>query len=107
MNDEDRKIPILVEINETRNEKHAFGRPTKMITQVVEIYPEVISKNLEFFLANFEPVLNGPGNNLGEFEIDEIELNLNVNAEGGISLIGAIKAGVAASFKVKLKRKSK
>ena len=37
-------------------------------------------------------------------KVDQIEINLAINAEGGIELVGKISAGIATSIKIVLVR---
>lgn len=65
----------------------------------------VLSESLQKFLGDFQDVLDSPEPKDSKFVVDRIELNLAVNAEGGIELIGKLSSSVRASIKVVLNRR--
>jgi len=73
--------------------------------KVTEVAVDVLSGNLQQFLRNFEVALDSTDLSTSRFQLDQIELNLVVNAEGSIELVGKVSSGVVASVKVTLKRK--
>ncbi|MEY2503656.1 MAG: hypothetical protein QOI07_3993 [Verrucomicrobiota bacterium] len=101
---EEETIPVLVEHDSGGDTKRAFGRPDKSSFDVAHVSPDVLSRNIDAFLSKFEPILKSQDKNYGEFCLDEMELSLSISGEGGVSLIGMVKAGAAASIKIKLKR---
>ncbi len=72
---------------------------------VSSIASDVLKSNLMAFMRNFEEVLESSYSEDSKYEVDSIELNLSVNADGGIELLGKLRAGTEASIKVTLKRK--
>lgn len=66
--------------------------------------PEILHKSLEDFCQGVGQILIGT-RQVGEFELEEVTLQVEVSAEGGFELIGVSKAGGAASMQLKFKRK--
>ena len=87
------------------NEQTALPKIARKAATSTQVSAQILSDNLKSFLKNFEGVID-PENDIGGFVIDEVELNLVVNAKGGIELIGKLEAGTQASMKIKLKRRS-
>ena len=100
----ERKIAVLTD-DATGMQRSALPSFSSTSRQVSEVATEVISSNLDQFLRSFEEALDGSVSRESSFAVDQIELNLVINAQGGIELIGKVNAGVTASFKVTLKRK--
>jgi len=96
-------ITILT-LSDESNTKGGFPfGPT--FKQKLSVSPEVFSENLNIFLANFNQIIEKQPETIGKgFVIDEIELNLAVNASGGIELIGKADIGIEGGIKIKLKR---
>lgn len=76
------------------------------LTQAVqsEVNSDTLSKNLEAFLKNMKPILEATDDKLGKYSVKEIDLNIAISAEGGISLIGQLTAGIQAGITIKLSR---
>lgn len=71
--------------------------------QVVKVGANVLAENMQSFLALLDEVLSNQPKSVSGYSIDEIELNLAVNAHGGIELVGKLTAGMEAGIKIKLK----
>jgi hypothetical protein len=100
---------ILVWTDDTHavgNKKEAaLPRIARTAEKVVAVSNDTLAANLQGFLSRFEEVLAKQPESVGGFQLDEIELSLAVNGEGGVELIGKMTVGVDASIKLKLKRK--
>jgi len=99
------KIRILAAIDSDETlsafPKLSQGREIK----VFEVPSADLADKLALFLSDFQRVLEPQPSSFGSFEIDEVELNLTVNAKGGIELIGTLGVGMESSIKIKLRRK--
>jgi len=96
------KISIWSEVTD---EKHALPRLGRHVpTAVTQVETHQLAENLRSFLEHFNDVFAAQPQQLGAFEVDEIELHLAVNAEGGIELVGKLSAGAQASMKIVLRR---
>lgn len=81
-------------------------RSKKVVSKALtEIDPEVLSKNLEPIIKVFSGMFKAGDENNDACHVDQIEIHLNVNAKGGIELIGSLQAGVEAGIKIILTRK--
>ena len=87
------------------NEQSALPKIARKAAVATQVSADVLSDNLKAFVKNFQGVID-PEDDIGGFVIDEVELNLVVNAKGGIELLGKLEAGVQASIKIKLKRRT-
>jgi hypothetical protein len=101
------KTTILIWTDEnTKQIKNALPlAKVDAITTVAGAQPEHLAQRFKEFITAFETVLQECPENVGNFSIDQLELNLTVNANGEIGLIGKISSGIATSIKVTLKRK--
>jgi hypothetical protein len=73
---------------------------------VVSKSAEEIRMNIQNYINKFAPLLKNPDTPDSSYIVDEIELALTVNAEGGIELLGKLTIGAEASVKVRLKRRN-
>ncbi|MGT2465820.1 Pepco domain-containing protein [Mesorhizobium atlanticum] len=56
-------------------------------------------------LAQVQSALEKAQQAASSFTVEEIDLNIGINAKGGLALIGKVEAGMEAGIKVKLKRR--
>jgi len=70
-----------------------------------KVAPSVIAKEFSSFMEKMKSVFTSLPPSTGNFSIEEVELNLAMNAEGGFSLIGRATAGMTTGVKVILRRK--
>jgi hypothetical protein len=84
--------------------KAALPTFSKTRIEVTHVAASALSKNLTNFLTDMQAVFEMSPSVTPGFHIDEIELNLGVNSQGGVALIGKLEAGVQVGIKVKLKR---
>jgi hypothetical protein len=98
-----KSIPVWTD-EDSQRPKAALPLPTAAIKAVAKVEPKTLADNLKEFLAAFDGVLVDCSAEFSAFHIDEMELSLAVNAQGGIELLGKLSVGATASIKVKLKR---
>ncbi|MBW2293688.1 MAG: hypothetical protein JRG94_15460 [Deltaproteobacteria bacterium] len=79
---------------------------TKAAARTVEVSATVLAESLSRVLMQFDKVLTDADSDEGPFSIRELELNLAVNASGGVELIGKLSSSVATSIRVVLSRRS-
>ena len=77
----------------------------KIIKNLSEIDPETLRTNLEPIIKFFSSIFKVTNENENLCLLDQIEIHLNVNARGGIELVGTFQAGVDAGIKIRLSRK--
>jgi hypothetical protein len=70
----------------------------------VRLNADQLKENLSTFLQSVNLMLSGTPKVMEPFKLDEIELSVEVNAEGNIQLIGGIKVGATGGITLKLKR---
>lgn len=69
-----------------------------------DIALDTLRDNLTAFLTAFSHTLDYVENSVSGFHLDEIDVNVEVSAEGSISLIGAVQAGASGGITLKFKR---
>jgi len=79
----------------------ALGKGRLVISQI-EL--DALAKNLGDFVTSFQDHLPSALPSKSGYAIDSIEINLGVNATGGIAVIGKLEAGAEAGIKVVIKR---
>jgi len=67
---------------------------------VAEIACGTLTKNLQTFLNTLKQGLSQLEFSHSNYAIEKLELNLAVNAQGGIELIGKLSAGTTASIRL-------
>jgi hypothetical protein len=72
--------------------------------EVSHVQLSVLLGNLSGLIEAFQAALKEPPKATSGYHVDEIELNLGVNANGGIALLGKLETGIEAGIKVKFKR---
>lgn len=101
------KNEIEIWVSQEREQSRAaMPRMAQASRKAVTTSAEVLSNNLQAFIKAFGGALSTSELDVGEFVLDELELNLVVNSRGGIELVGKLETGVSASFKVTLKRRN-
>ncbi len=89
-------------------EKNFLKTPTGLFAtnKHIDIPQDILYKNIEDVLKKVTKIFEQPSIEKSKFEIDEIELSLNIGADGKVSII-AIEgnASMNTSIKIKLKRK--
>jgi hypothetical protein len=78
----------------------------RVIAKSFEISNDVLALHLEEFFKSFQAVLTCLPNAIDHFTIDEIQLNLVINASGGVELIGKGEAGLSTGLTFTLKRRT-
>lgn len=68
------------------------------------IKPEDLKTGLDSFLEKFSYVLSECSQKIGEFNLDEIEIKVDISLTGGVRLIGAAEATTSGGLTIKFKR---
>ncbi len=97
-------INILTNVEET-DTNHGFQLGAKKILKEVKVEADVLAKNVNGFLDSMSTVFGSIKTELNKYELDEIELNVGINASGGVHLIGTIDLEASSSIALKFKRK--
>lgn len=77
----------------------------KTVEKKLKIDPDTLAQKFKEFLENMEVVFKKTPKILGDYMVDEIELHLSINAEGGFDLIGKATVGTTTGINVTLKRR--
>ncbi|HEV2596439.1 MAG TPA: hypothetical protein VGU01_14705 [Sphingomicrobium sp.] len=78
-------------------------RPASL--EVTEVPISDLADNLSALLAQVNAAFEKADDVPSKLAVHEIELNIGVNAKGGLALIGKVEAGMEAGIKLKLKRR--
>ncbi len=84
----------------SEGEKGIFGG----VTGPVKLDVDVLQKNITTFFESVNRMLAGIPKVAGPYNLDEIELKIEVNAEGSIQLIGGVKAGATGGITFRMKK---
>ena len=95
----------VITVSDNSDTKGALSFKPNLPKQIT-IEPNDIVGQMHIFLDNFQKIFEEQSQDSNSFIIDEIELNLAINASGGIELVGKANAGIEGGIKVKLKRKN-
>lgn len=107
MDIEKSKIRILTQTIEedTKSVLPSIGR--RITSMAFEMTNDVLADRLEEFFNSFQSVLERLPSSTAGFSIDELELTLAINANGGIEVVGKAEAGISTGMKFTLKRQNK
>jgi hypothetical protein len=70
----------------------------------VQFSVTILSENLKKFVESVNQLMTNVPKLQEPFRLEEIELSVEVNAEGNFQLIGGVKSGVTGGLTLKLRR---
>lgn len=85
---------------------HTLQEPSESfpVATSVSLDSSVIAANFRNFMTQLRRVFETSPGDVGPFSVDEIELEVSVNADGEVGLIAKGRAGAAGAIRVVLKR---
>ncbi len=100
-------LPILVSENfEVRGMTDISNIISHGATKIVNVQTDVVKKGLLNVLSSMSEVLDETHFTNDVYEIDELEINLNIGSNGEISIISVSEnTNFSSSIKVKIQRK--
>ena len=98
------RITLLTTLDEVTDSRSAFPGPIRAMLKATELSQDDLSESLLRFLSTINAVLETAVDKDAKYVPDEIELNLVVNASGGVELVGKVNSGVQTSIKLVLRR---
>jgi hypothetical protein len=101
----DRSISVIVDANADAASRQAFPSLMTDIVKSMSLSQKDLSENLRDFVSTISGILEASSNDDAKYVADEIELNLVVNASGGIELVGKISSGIQTSIRLVLRRR--
>ncbi|MFQ5965245.1 MAG: hypothetical protein ACE5KZ_13300 [Candidatus Scalinduaceae bacterium] len=103
-------VVIIEEITTAQQsveQQHVINVPVGNFQRTeVKFDTKTLSAKFKEFMDNLGDVFRNAPSALGGFSLSEIELNLEMNAEGGFHLIGKATVGATTGIKVVLKKQS-
>lgn len=109
MNDE-KHIDFIVEVRSDDNLESNQSKGVRRARKDSEATMEVRSIPIEAIKGNLKKVANAATTflsdvrSVGDFELEEVELQVEVSAEGGINFVGTAKAGGKGAISLKFSR---
>lgn len=100
----DQKVTEILIQPAPTTEVAAKGLLSPNVTAPVKLNVEIMRSNLATFLDAMNEVLAGLPKLTEPFKLDEIDLVVEVNAEGSLQLVGGVKVGASGGITLKLKR---
>jgi len=85
--------------------RKGFSSPWEEREKKLKINPGTLAEKFNEFMKKMESVFKRTPKIIGDYTVDEIELHLSIDAEGGINLIGKATVGMTTGIKVILKRR--
>jgi hypothetical protein len=99
-------ISILVDVPEEGSDTKSVyleeSRTTRMLLPIERLREEMRSETSKLI-----DVLNAAPADPAGWHLKEVEVGVEITAEGGLSFIGTAKAGAHASFKIKFQKAAK
>jgi hypothetical protein len=105
-------IPVVVEIEETEETEHEIlgttrGRSEKKtIIGIKEIDADTLKNSLKALCDQITSFMSDV-KEAGQFQLDEVNVQAQVTAEGGVALIGTAKAGIKGAINLTFKKQEK
>nr|MBI1231505.1 hypothetical protein [Cytophagales bacterium] len=105
MNNE--KISIIVQVPEEPDKDYALPKFGKKLIEnsIADVSSEVVGKNILNLVKKFDHLLGEENVETENLDLDSVELNCVIGADGSISLIGNVGMQVSSSIKIKLVKK--
>lgn len=89
-----------------KGSRNNVSKEHEKVSMVISEVPlETLSQSLSVFSVEMDKVFEKAEKEATHFTLDEIEVNLEISASGGIRLIGAFEASATGGIKLKFKRK--
>jgi hypothetical protein len=92
-------ISVIVEEGETRTGT-LRGGVLSPEGKIKEIEVDTLKKSLSDLSGNISEVLKEV-KSVGDFKLKEVEIGVEISAEGGFALVGCAKAGAKGAIKLK------
>jgi len=101
------KINVLVSASDDSDKDHALPKFGKKIMEnaIAEVSSDLIGTNILNLVRNFDELLAQEKLQTTVLDLDSVELNCVIGADGSVNLIGNIGVQVSSSIKIKLTRK--
>src|ERR1700685_2404265 len=93
------EILVIAAPLQTEGAKGFFGREPAPL----RFSQEVLQQNMTRFLDSVKALLAGLPQAGERLHVEEVEIKVEINAEGGFQLIGAMKAGATGGITLKIK----
>ena len=93
-------IPASSPVSDTRGGKGLFGAAPGPVS----LNTDLLKENIASFVETVNEMLSSIPKITEPFQLDEIELSIEINAEGNIQLIGGLKVGAAGGITLRMKR---
>lgn len=100
------KISVIVEDSrEPQAETLGVLERGVIRTVIKEVEIEKIRLSLSELVEQFSGVMKEDRLKMGSLHLSELEVNVEITAEGGVALVGTAKAGVKGAITLKFSRK--
>ena len=96
-----------ITLNNDDDKKSLFNaiEPKKIFHRELDIDVNTLSKNFKNYLNNFGDVLSNIPEQIGEYSLQEITLNLALGAKGEVRLIAGVESSINGGISIKLVKK--
>jgi len=102
----DQPVNEILIVPAPETEVVAKGLLGPKITAPIKLKAELMGANLVAFLDAMNQMLAGIPKLTEPFKLDEIDVVVEVNAEGSVQLVGGVKMGASGGITLKLKRQN-
>lgn len=101
----DQSISVVVDANAGEASRQAFPNLMTDLVKSTSLSQKDLSESLRDFVSTISGILEASVSDDAKYVADEIELNLVVNASGGIELVGKLSSGIQTSIRLVLRRR--
>ncbi|UKJ75924.1 hypothetical protein [Azospirillum brasilense] len=99
-------IPVIVtRTSDPLATKSIVAKAAEAVREVANIDTEVLRNNLSELIGRVSKVIEVAEASAGGLTLTEVEVGVEINAEGGVALIGTASVGATASISLTFQRK--
>lgn len=98
------KVISIVTVDDPQKKGIVSKSPDSSSLVYRDLPIEKLKENLNDFTDKISEVLNGIQGKIKNYQLDEIELNVELSASGSIRLIGSVEVGTTGAITLTFKR---
>ncbi len=95
------KIPVVV--GDTESPSNVLGLGDQVERQIAEIDVDTLKRSLSRLTGQLDSLFQDL-KAVGSFKLDQVEVSLEISAQGGVALIGTAKAGAKGAIRLTFSR---
>ena len=95
---------VYEEVESPTGTKGAWQATGDLIRKVARVDPDLLRERVREFCAQIAQVLPGAGDAIGNYELESVELNVEITAKGEVRLVASASTEVKGGLKLVFRR---